>query len=118
MEKLRPYLAAFLGLTLWVQGLALAATPMAMADEASSAAEAATEMPCHGDEAAPSVSPCDCCDGDCANMTGCVVGTFVGAATVLVAADPPEHAAIAARTWSAKTTVSPLPLRPPIASHA
>jgi hypothetical protein len=118
MEKLRPFLAAFLGLTLWVQGMAIAAAPAAMADAAPAAADTAMEMPCHGDEAAPSVSPCDCCDGDCANMTGCVVGSFVGAATVPVAADPPAHAAIAARTWSAKTAVSPLPLRPPITSHA
>jgi hypothetical protein len=115
MEKLRPFVAAILGLTLWVQGLAVAAAPGAMAAQA---ADTSMEMPCHGDGPAPSVSPCDCCDGDCANMTGCVVGSFVGAATVLAPVAPPAHAAIAARTWSAKTAVSPLPLRPPITSHA
>ena len=112
MARLRPWLAAVLGLMLSVQGLAIAA-----ADDAASAAEAAAQMPCHGDEA-PAVPPCDCCDGDCSNMTGCVVGSFLGAAPVLVPADPPAPAAVAARTWSAKTAVSPLPLRPPITSNA
>ena len=116
MPKLRPLLAAFLGLTLSVQGLAIAAAPVAAADEPASAA-AAAEMPCHGDEA-PAVSPCDCCDGDCTNMTGCVVGSFVGAATVVVPADAPVQAAIATYAWPVKTASSPLPLRPPITSNA
>lgn len=113
MQKLRPYLTALLGLTLWVQGLAIAAAPTAATDEA----ESAMEMPCHGDEA-PGVSLCDCCDGDCASLTGCVVGSFVGAAAVLVPAEAPAQAAVAAHAWSAKTAVPPLPLRPPIVSHA
>lgn len=113
MQKLRPLLAALLGLMLWVQGVAIAAAPIASAEAADSAAQ----MPCHGDPA-PAVSACDCCDGDCTSMTGCVVGSFVGASTAPVPADPPARAAIVARTWSAKTVVSPLPLRPPITSHA
>jgi hypothetical protein len=118
MQKLRPFLTALLGLTLWVQGLAIAAAPGAMAAQAADTASAASEMPCHGDEPAATVSPCACCDGDCANMTGCAVGSFVGAAALRVPADPPAHATVAAHTWSAKTVVSPLPLRPPISSHA
>jgi hypothetical protein len=113
MDKLRPFVAAVLGLTLWVQGVAIAAAPVAPVEEADSA----MEMPCHGDPA-PTVSPCDCCDGDCSNMTGCVVGSFVGAAAVVVPADPPAHAVIAARAWPVKTALSPLPLRPPITSNA
>jgi hypothetical protein len=114
MQRFRPFLTALLGLTLWVQGLAIAAAPAAMAAQD---ADTSMEMPCHGDDPAPA-SPCDCCDGDCANMTGCVVGSFVGAAALLVPADPPDHAAVATHAWSAKTAVSPLPLRPPITSHA
>ena len=113
MQKLRPFVAAILGLTLWVQGVALAAAPSAAAE----AADGGEQMPCHGDEA-PAVSPCDCCDGDCVNMTGCVVGSFVAAAAIVVPADPPARAAIAARAWPVKTASSPLPLRPPITSHA
>lgn len=113
MEKLRPFLAAILGLTLWVQGVAIAAAPAAAMDEAGSA----TEMPCHGDEA-PSVSPCDCCDGDCANMAGCAVGSFAGAPVPAMQAEAPLHLAVAARGWSPQTVVPPLPLRPPIVSHA
>ena len=58
--KPRPFVTALLGLTLWVQGLALAAAPVEMPDAAASAME--MEMPCHGDAA---TAPCDCCDGDC-----------------------------------------------------
>ena len=114
MKRLRPFLAAILGLTLWVQGVAIAAAPVAVADEA---AESATEMPCHGDEA-PSLPPCDCCDGDCAGMAGCAAGSVAGAPFVSAAAEAPLHVAIAARSWSAQTAVLPLPIRPPITSHA
>ena len=115
MTRLRPLLAAILGLTLWAQGFAIAAAPVAVADEA---AESATEMPCHGDEA-PSLPPCDCCDGDCADMAGCVIGHFFAAAPAVpvpLAAAP--HAAAAPRGWSAKTAVLSLPVRPPIVFHA
>jgi hypothetical protein len=114
MQKLRPFLTALLGLTLWVQGFAIAAAPVAVAADA---ADTAIEMPCHGDAAA-SVAACDCCDGDCDDMAGCVVGSFAGAPAVLLQADLTPQAAIAARAWSVKTAVSPLPLRPPIVSHA
>ena len=114
MQKLRPYLTALLGLTLWVQGLAIAAAPVALAADT---AETAIEMPCHGDAAA-SVAACDCCDGDCNDMAGCVVGSFAGAPVVLLQADVTPQTAAAARTWSVTTAISPLPLRPPIASHA
>jgi hypothetical protein len=113
MHNFRPLLAAVLGLTLWVQGVAIATAPIASAEAADSAAQ----MPCHGDPA-PTVSPCDCCDGDCVNMTGCVVGSFVAAAAIVVPADAPAHAVIAARAWPVKTASPPLPLRPPITSHA
>ncbi len=114
MQKLRPFLTALLGLTLWVQGFAIAAAPVAVAAEA---ADAAMEMPCHG-AAAAGVAACDCCDGDCDDMAGCAVGSFAGAPVVLLQADVALQAPAAARTWSVKTTVSPLPLRPPIVSHA
>ena len=113
MEKLRPLLAAILGLTLWVQGLAIAAAPMATAD----AADSAMEMPCHGDDvAAPSA--CDCCDGDCADMAGCVIGHFAGAPFTAMVATSAPHPAAAPRGWSPKTAVLSLPVRPPIVSHA
>ena len=114
MEKLRPFLAVVLGLMLWVQGFAIAAAPVAVADEA---AESAMEMPCHGDEA-PSLPPCDCCDGDCTGMAGCATGSVAGTPFVSVPAEAPLHVAIAARSWSAQTAVLPLPIRPPIVSHA
>jgi len=113
MQKLRPFLTALLGLTLWVQGLAIAATPSPVADHA----DTTMEMPCHGDEA-PGIASCDCCDGDCEDMAGCVVGSFAAAPATLVQADAPAHAAVATRAWSAKTAISPLPLRPPIVSRS
>ncbi|MGQ0587353.1 MAG: hypothetical protein ACT4PK_09140 [Gammaproteobacteria bacterium] len=116
MEKLRPFMAAVLGLTLWVQGLAIAAAPVAVAD-AASAADPAMEMPCHGDEPA-SVSPCDCCDGDCGGMMGCATGSVAGAPSVSTSAALPLHVAIATRGWSAQTAVPSHTLRPPIAFHA
>jgi hypothetical protein len=114
MQKLRPFLTALLGLTLWVQGFAIAAAPVAVAADA---ADAAMEMPCHGDAAA-SVAACDCCDGNCDNMAGCVVGSFAGAPSVSTAADAPLHLAIATRGWSSQTAAPARSLRPPIASHA
>lgn len=114
MQKLQPFLTALLGLTLWVQGFAIAAAPVAVAADA---AESAIEMPCHGDAAA-SVAACDCCDGDCDDMAGCVVGSFAGAPVALPQADVAPQAPVAAGNWSVKTALSPLPLRPPITSHA
>jgi hypothetical protein len=114
MRTLRPFLIALVGLTLSVQGLAIAAAPVAVAADA---ADAAMEMPCHGD-AAPSASPCDCCDGDCDAMAGCAVGSLAGAPSVSTSADAPPHAAIATRGWSSQTAASSRSLRPPIASHA
>lgn len=113
MLKLRPFLTALLGLMLWVQGLAIAAAPIAVAGAAANA----VEMPCH-DSAASDGAPFDCCDSDCPDMAGCVIGHFAGipaaAATVASAA----QAAVAPRGWSPQTTILPLPLRPPITSHA
>ena len=114
MEKLRPFLAAVLGLTLWVQGFAIAAAPIAVADEA---AESSMETPCHGDEA-PSLPPCDCCDGDCPDMSGCAAGSFAAAPTAPAQTDAPLHVAIATRGWSSQTDVPSLSPRPPIVSHA
>ena len=111
MEKLRPFLAVVLGLTLWVQGVAIAAAPVA------TAAASSAEMPCHGDKA-PSAAPCNCCDNDCTDMMGCAAGSIAGTPFVPVPAVPPPHAAIAARSWAPQTAVLPLPLRPPIVSHA
>ena len=127
MQKHRPFLTALLGLTLWVQGLAIAAAPGTMAAQAADAAMAASadpapaaslETPCHGDEPAPAVSPCDCCDGDCANMTGCVVGSFAAAPAAAMQAEAPPYIVIAARPWPPQTAVPLLPLRPPIVFHA
>ena len=118
MEKLRPFLAAILGLTLWVQAFAIAAAPVAAMDAADSSPNPTMEMPCHGDEA-PSLPPCDCCDGDCAAMTGCIAGSFAGTPAMSAPAEaPPLHVAIATRGWSSQTAVPSLSLRPPIVSHA
>ena len=128
MEKLRPLLAVVLGLMLWVQGIAIAAAPVAVADMTSKGTDSfeaqrspsplkSVEMPCHGDEA-PSVPPCECCDGDCTGMAGCAAGSVAGTPFVSVPAEAPLHGAIAARSWSAQTAVLPLPIRPPIVSHA
>lgn len=113
MEKLRPYLTAILGLMLWVQGMAMAAAPVAVAREPDSA----MEMPCHGDEA-PAADACACCDDACADMASCVIGHYAGTpATAFHFAAAPQ-AALPAAGWSLQTSVPPLPLRPPIASHA
>ena len=112
MEKLRPFLAVVLGLTLWVHGLAIAAAPVATV-----AAASAAEMPCHGDQA-PSAASCDCCDSGCADMMSCATGSIAGTPFVPVPVVPPLHAAIAVRGWTPQTAVLPLPLRPPIVSHA
>lgn len=112
MQKLRPFLTALLGLTLWVQGLAIAATPVAAQDEAG----AAMMMPCAGDVAGTSTG--DCCDRDCAQMPGCAVGQLAG--TPAVAAPLVAAGQVAAHVpgWSSKTTVPPFPIRPPIVSRA
>jgi hypothetical protein len=114
MVKLRPLLAAVLGLMLWVQGLAIAASPL---DVAAQPAQSAMEMPCHG--GATDVAPCDCCDGDCPDMASCVIGHFFAAPPATVAPfEPAAHAAVAVRGWSLKTAVLSLPVRPPIVIHA
>ncbi len=113
MEKLRPFVAAVLGLMLCVQGAAIAAAPVAAAQTADSA----MDMPCHGDEA-PSASHCDCCDGDCANMAGCAIGQLGGVPAVLPALGSMPQAAVTTHGWSLKTAILPLPVRPPIVSHA
>src|SRR5690349_2165656 len=109
MQKLRPLLTAVLGLMLWVQGLAIAAAPV----EAPTDAASAMEMPCHG-----ATAPCDCCDGDCPDMAGCVIGSFAGTPATAAPLVRVAQAHVTARGWSAKTAVLPLPLRPPIVSHA
>ena len=112
MQTLRPILTALLGLTLWVQGLAIAAAPVDMPDEP----DAAMEMPCHGEAAS---APCDCCDGDCPDMASCVIGHFFAASPHLpVPATALAQAAAATGGWSLKTAVLSLPVRPPIRSHA
>lgn len=119
MQKNRPFLTALLGLTLWVQGFAIAAAPVATAVPAAGTASdaAALEMPCHGDAAA-SMPACDCCDGGCDNMTGCAVGSFVAAPASAMQPEAPPYIVVAARPWSPQTAVPPLPLRPPIVTHA
>jgi hypothetical protein len=115
MKRIRPLLAALLGLTLCVQGLAIAAAPV---DVAADEAESAMQMPCHGD-VATDVAPCDCCDGDCPNMASCAMGSFFAAAPASPALlDAAAQAAVFTGGWSTKTAVLPLPVRPPIALHA
>lgn len=110
MATLRPLLAAALGLMLCVQGVAIAAAPIAAAD-----ADSAMEIPCHDGAAA---SAADCCDADCPDLAGCFLGHFAGAPAAGTAASPSPRSLAAARGWSPKTAVSPLPLRPPITAHA
>lgn len=112
MKQLRPFLTALLGLTLWVQGLAIATAPVPVAT-----ADNAMEMPCHGD-AGVSINPCDCCDDSCTDMAGCVVGSFAGAPFRPLQLAAATQAAVPATAWSPKTAVPPFPLRPPIVSHA
>ena len=111
MPKLRPFLTAVLGLMLWVQGVAIAAAPVAVAN----AADSAVEMPCHGSAA---VSACDCCDGDCPDMAGCAIGHFAAGPAAPLQFAAAVQSVVAARGWSLKTVVLTLPLRPPIVSHA
>lgn len=113
MQKLRPFLTVLLGLMLGFQGLAIAAAPVAVADAAASA----MEMPCHGG-AATDGAPFDCCDSDCPDMAGCVVGSFAGAPAAAVFAEPAPHPVVVTRNGSPRTAVLPLPLRPPIVSDA
>jgi hypothetical protein len=113
MKRFRPLLNAVLGLMLCVQGLAIAAAPVAVAaDEA----ESAMAMPCHGDAADVA---CDCCDGDCPDMASCVVGSFFAAMPAAPALlEAAAQAAASTGGWSLQTAVLPLPVRPPIPFHA
>lgn len=114
MKRHHPLLAAVLGLMLCVQGLAIAAAPV---DVAADEAESTMEMPCHGDSS--DVAPCDCCDGDCPDMASCAIGHFFAAPPSAVAPLEPAAQVAASRIgWSLQTAVLPLPVRPPIASHA
>lgn len=114
MKRHRPLIAAFLGLMLCVQGLAIAAAPV---DVAADDAESTMEMPCHGESA--DVAACDCCDGDCPDMASCAIGHFFAAPPSAAAPlEPAVQAAVAATGWSLQTAVRSLPVRPPIASHA
>jgi hypothetical protein len=113
MLKLRPYLTAVLGLMLWVQGMAMAAVPVAVAQEPDSA----MEMPCHGDEA-PAADACACCDDACPDMASCVIGHFAGTPATALHFAAATQAALPAAGWSLQTFVPPTPLRPPIVTHA
>ena len=117
MTKQRPFLQAFLGLMLWVQGVAIAATPLPAAAAAEPAAATSSAMPCHGQIVAKA-APCDCCDGDCDNMVGCAVGSFAAQPAALLQAEAPGYIVVAARASSPLAAVVPLRLRPPITSHA
>lgn len=113
MEKLRPLLTAVLGLMFWVQGMAMAAAPVAVAEKPASA----MEMPCHGGDATEA-DACACCDDACPDMASCVIGHYADApaSTMHLAAAP--QSALPAAGWSLQTSVLPLPLRPPIVTHA
>lgn len=111
MQGLRPLLTAVLGLTLWVQGLAIATAPIAATAQAASA----LAIPCHG---ATDGAPFDCCDSDCPDMAGCVIVPLAGAPATAMIAMPALQPAVATRGWSVQTAVPPFPLRPPIVSHA
>lgn len=113
MKKLRPYLTAILGLMLWVQGMAVAAAPVKVAEDPASA----MEMPCHGKDSAGAAA-CACCDDACPDMASCVIGHFAGTPVTALHFTVIAQAAIPAAGWSLQTSVPPLPLRPPIASHA
>ena len=114
MKRHRPLIAAFLGLMLCVQGLAIAAAPV---DLAADEAESAMEMPCHGESA--DVAACDCCDGDCPDMASCAIGHFFAAPPSAAAPlEPVAHAVASPRGWSLQTAELSLPVRPPIAFHA
>jgi len=113
MQKLRPFLTALLGLTLWVQGLALAAAPVELPVDPGSS----MGMPCHGDVSAD-IAACDCCDEGCPDMAGCVIGHFAGAPSSAPRFVAAPQAVATAAGWQPKTAVLPFPLRPPISSHA
>lgn len=118
MKTLRPLLGLLLGLTLSVQGFAVAASATTALPEPAAAA-ADSDMPCHGDASeAPAAEPCACCDGDCPDMTGCAFAQAAIATTGGIALAPAPMVDVPASGWSSKTTDPSSRLRPPIPLHA
>lgn len=131
----RPWLGAVLGLTLLVQGVAVASAPFvappadaqAAAPEAAAPDVAVEEMPCHGDgvvqvdaapEPATDSAPCACCDADCAAMGACAFGHIAVASPVRLSFVPAPQPAIAAPERAVPSISISSRLRPPIALHA
>ena len=123
MTSLRPLLSALLGLALLVQGVAVAATPLASAPSEPVAAQqsAPDAMPCHGDvqKADPAdMPPCDCCDDGCADMSGCAFGHLALVSAVRLQLAPVAQSVSVTPDRAADSVPPPSRLRPPISFHA
>jgi hypothetical protein len=134
--NLRAWLGAVLGLTLLVQGVAVASAPLGLPADAreapapeAAAPQVAEEMPCHGamlvdsapdaaPESAPDSAPCACCDADCVAMGACAFGHIAVASAVLVNFVPAPQPAIAAPERAVPSVSISSRLRPPIVLHA
>ncbi len=115
MKTLRPYLSAALGLTLLVQGFAVTASvPVAQAE----GAPAAAEMPCHGDGQDQAPDSCPCCDGDCPNMTSCLLGHLAGVPRADLQFTPAAQSVVVASPRAIRAGFTLSRLRPPIPFHA
>jgi hypothetical protein len=121
MNRLRPYVSAFLGLVLLVQGFAVAAAghPAAAADAAAAQAVAdAAMMPCHGSAASDRATTPNCCDEACPDMTTCALGHLALATSLQVAVVPPSSDFVAGLVPAPATVTSQSLLRPPIVLFA
>lgn len=118
MKSLRPLLTGVVGLALLVQGVVAAASPHLILARASAAAHAQSEMPCHNGKTAVPAQPCDCCDQDCADMSGCAFG-HVAAIVPVTGLDfvASRQAGATTPDQAVASVFLPSHLRPPIVSR-
>jgi hypothetical protein len=116
MSRYRTLIGLLVGLSLVVQGCALAAAPRGqLAQARQSSAGAIADMPCHQHTGTAKLA---CCDQSCPDMTSCALGHLACVAPLVVSLPrassdaPPFHAA------RALTPARASPLRPPITLQA
>jgi hypothetical protein len=116
MKMLRPLLNVVLGLSLLVQGFGVAAQVPAAAEDVTQVA--AAQMPCHDGAHDQAANPASCCNADCPDMAGCVIGHLAGMPAHLPQFSPAAQVVVVLTPQSAESVVLPFLLRPPISSHA
>lgn len=124
MKRDRKSLSLLLGLVLMLQGVTSLAAPCLMSHDAEPVAMSMamdTDMPCHGEQEDTTLAAAEagisCCDVDCPNMSGCMLGQLAIHAGFQLATEHASGVLPAMATSRLLSQPPPALLRPPIFRH-